>query len=93
MSDRIIKDLEYAAVRFNSKINSKVVSDLYSHGAVKDMDDLTPDGIFKIRAAIKEYDLQPKTIEAVENAYKSNDRIREILIIPICGDTYPECPR
>ena len=78
MRDKLIRDLEYTSLRFNTKINSKAVTDLYTSGAAKTIDDLTPDGILKIRADMNEYDLQPKTREAIENAYRSDSRIREI---------------
>ena len=78
MRDKLLRDLLYTSVRFNTKINSKVVTDLYSAGAAKTIDDLTPDGILKIRADITEFALQAKTKEAIENAYRSNDRVREL---------------
>ncbi len=78
MSDKMMTDLEYTAIRFNTKINSKVISDLYSHGAVSSIKDLTTQGIEKIRRDIGEFDLQQRTKDAVENAFKSRDRILEI---------------
>ena len=78
MDDKILRDLEYTAIRFNTKINSKVIADLYSQGIVKSIEDLTVAGIEKIRSELNEYDLQAKTGEAVENAYKSAGRIKEI---------------
>lgn len=71
-------DLEYTAVRFNTKIDSRVIADLYSHGAVNSIYDLSADGITRIRGSLKEFELQAKTKDAVENAYRSCDRIREI---------------
>ena len=72
------RDLEYTAVRFNTKINSKVITDLYSHGAVNTIADLTIEGIAALKKRINEFDLQSKTKDAIENAYKSSDRVKEI---------------
>lgn len=78
MSGVNISDLEYTAIRFNTGINSRVMSDLYSQGAVNSIRDLTADGLLKLKANMSEYNLQPKTREAIENACKSDSRIREI---------------
>ena len=60
------RDLEYTAVRFNTKIDSRVIADLYSHGVVNSIYDLSADGITRIRGSLKEFELQAKTKEAVD---------------------------
>ncbi len=78
MTDKTRMDLEYTALRFNTKINSKIITDLYSHGAVSSIRDLTLKGIEDLRKRLGEFDLQQKTKDAVENAYKSSGRLSEI---------------
>ena len=77
MDDKTRQDIEYAALRFHSGINSASVRELFESGIVGSHRDLTADNITELIKKINESDaLSNKTREVASKLKKNKDAIR-----------------
>ncbi len=76
MEDKM-KDIEYEAVRFNSKIDFKIIRELFSKSFIKSHRDITLEGIGSILSSPRKDELSDRSFTLLKDALMQEERIKE----------------